>query len=167
MSRYMLDTNIASHVIRGDRPEITRKLTRLPMHEIVISAVTEGELRYGLAKRNFPTVLTERVRQFLLRVDALPWDREVTQAYGHLRAACETQGVDLAPLDMMIAAHAVATEAVLVTRDKAFSRVPQPLSIDSWIESDNPLRDVPMWNFVSLSRDFVGRGRTPPESNPR
>lgn len=42
MTSYMLDTNIASHVIRGDRPEISQKLAALPMEEIVISSVTEG-----------------------------------------------------------------------------------------------------------------------------
>src|SRR3954469_25399938 len=74
MSGYLLDTNIASHVIRGDRLEISQRLASLPREEIAISAVTEGELLYGLAKRNYPTMLTERVRQFLLRVDVLGWD---------------------------------------------------------------------------------------------
>jgi tRNA(fMet)-specific endonuclease VapC len=128
----MLDTNIASHIIKGDQPEIIKRLATLPMEGIVISSVTEGELLYGLAKRGYPKVLSERVRQFLLRVDVLPWDHDVTRTYGDLRAACEAKGVTLAPLDMMIAAHAVATEATLVTRDKAFKRVSEPLRIDDW-----------------------------------
>jgi tRNA(fMet)-specific endonuclease VapC len=132
MSGYLLDTNIASHVIRGDRPEISRRLASLPMEEIAISAVTEGELLYGLAKRHYPVTLTERVRQFLLRVDVLAWDHDVTRAYADLRAACETKGVPLAPLDMMIAAQAVAADAMLVTNDKAFSRVPDPLRMENW-----------------------------------
>ena len=132
MSGYLLDTNIASHVIRGDRPEISKRLASLPMEEIAISAVTEGELLYGLAKRNYPVALSERVRQFLLRVDVLAWDRDVTRTYADLRASCEAKGVSLAPLDMMIAAHAVAAGAVLVTRDKAFSHVPDPLKAENW-----------------------------------
>ncbi len=132
MSGYLLDTNVASHVIRGDRPWISQRLASLPMEEIAISAVTEGELLYGLARRNYPTMLTERVRQFLLRVDVLAWDRDVTRAYAELRAACEAKGVPLAPLDMLIAAQAVAAEAVLVTNDKAFSRVPEPLRAENW-----------------------------------
>jgi len=132
MSLRLLDTNIASHVIKGDRPNITRKLARVPMADIAISAVTEGELFYGLAKRNYPAALTERVRQFLLRVEVLPWSRDVTQTYGDLRAACEAKGVTLAPLDMMIAAHAVAADATLVTHDKIFSRVPKPLRTEDW-----------------------------------
>lgn len=132
MSGYMLDTNVASDVIKGDRPEILKRLLALPMEEIVISAVTEGELLFGLAKRGYPAGLRERVRQFLLRVDVLPWDHDVTRAYADLRASCEAKGVTLAPLDMMIAGHAVAADCLLVTRDKAFARVPEPLRIEDW-----------------------------------
>ncbi len=132
MSTWMLDTNIASHVIKGDQPAIIHRLASLPMEDIVISSITEGELLYGLAKRGYPKALSERVRQFLLRVDVLPWDHDVTRTYGDLRAACEAKGVTLAPLDMMIAAHAVATEATLVTRGKVFARVSEPLRIDDW-----------------------------------
>jgi tRNA(fMet)-specific endonuclease VapC len=133
VSGYLLDTNIASHVIRGDRPEITRRLASLPMAEIAISAVTEGELLYGLARRDYPQALSERVRQFLLRVDVLAWDSDVAQAYADLRASCEARGVTLAPLDMMIAAHALAADCMLVTRDQAFSRA--QLKTDDWSES--------------------------------
>ncbi len=132
MSGYLLDTNIASHVIRGDRPDISRRLASLPMDDIAVSAVTEGELLYGLARRSYPAALTERVRQFLLRVDVLAWDHDVTRAYADLRTACEARGVSLAPLDMMIAAQAVAADAALITNDKAFSRVPDPLRTENW-----------------------------------
>lgn len=134
MSGWMLDTNVASHVIRGDRREIIERLVALPISDVVISSITEGELLYGLAKRGYPTALSERVREFLLRVDILPWDHEVTKTYADLRAVCEAKGVTLSPLDMMIAAHAAATNATLVTRDKAFSRVPSPLRIEDWAE---------------------------------
>lgn len=132
MTAWMLDTNMVSHVIKGDRPEIIERLAALPMQDIVISSVTEGELLYGLAKRGYPKALSERISQFLLRVDILPWDHDVTRTYGDLRAACEAKGVTLAPFDMMIAAHAVATAATLVTRDKAFARVSEPLKVDDW-----------------------------------
>lgn len=102
------------------------------MEEIAISAVTEGELLYGLARRNYPAALTERVRQFLLRVDVLAWDHDVARACADLRASCEARGVSLAPLDMMIAAQAVAADSMLVTNDKAFSRVADPLRMENW-----------------------------------
>jgi tRNA(fMet)-specific endonuclease VapC len=128
----MLDTNIASHIIKGDRPEIIERLASLPMSDIVISAVTEGELLYGLARRGYPKAPSERIRQFLMRVEVLPWDPEVTKTYGDLRASCDARAVGLGPLDMMIATHAVAIDATLVTRDRAFSHVAAPLKIDGW-----------------------------------
>jgi tRNA(fMet)-specific endonuclease VapC len=132
VTSYLLDTNIASHVVRGDRPEVSRRLASIPTAEIGISAVSEGELRYGLARRNHPPVLSERVRQFLLRVDVLPWDQEVAGVYGALRASCEAKGAVLSPLDMMIAAHAVTSNTVLVTRDRSFMLVGAPLKIEDW-----------------------------------
>jgi tRNA(fMet)-specific endonuclease VapC len=132
MSGYMLDTKVASHAIRGDRPEITSRLASLPIGEIAVSAITEAELLYGLAKRNHPPRLAERVRQFLLRADVIAWDSAAARTYGDLRARCEAIGTSLSPLDMLIAAHAIAADAVLVTRDKAFARVPAPLSVEDW-----------------------------------
>ncbi len=69
----MLDTNIASHVIKGDRPEILKRLATLPMDEIVISSITEGEFALRSAKRGYPKVLSERGKAIPLRVDVLPW----------------------------------------------------------------------------------------------
>jgi tRNA(fMet)-specific endonuclease VapC len=135
MSGYLLDTNIASHVIRGDRPEISARLAALPMSAIVLSAVTEAELRYGVARRGRPPALTERVRQFLLRVEVRDWDRYAAGAYAELRTDCERRGVSLAPYDMMIAAHAIAQDAILVTRDKAFRHAQGQLRIEDWTSS--------------------------------
>lgn len=132
MTRYMLDTNIASHVIKGDIPAIREKLVSIPMQDIAISSVTEAELLYGLAKRAYPRGLSARVHEFLIRVDILDWSHDVAPVYGDLRAKCEATGATLSPLDMMIAAHAKAVNAVLVTRDKAFSRIPDGLQVENW-----------------------------------
>jgi tRNA(fMet)-specific endonuclease VapC len=131
--RHLLDTNIVSHVIRGDEPYVRPRLAALPMGTAVISAVTEAELHYGLARRGHPAGLTQRVQAFLVRIDVLPWDSEAASAYGGLRAACEAAGVTLAPLDLMIAAHARAIGATLVTRDRAFLRVPEGLQVETWL----------------------------------
>ena len=61
-----------------------------------------------------------------------PRGYRVARAYADLRAASEAKGVSLGPLDMMIAAQAVAADAVLVTNDNAFSRVPDPLRTENW-----------------------------------
>jgi tRNA(fMet)-specific endonuclease VapC len=87
---------------------------------------------YGVAGRGHPTGLATRVREFLIRVEVLSWTPEVAAVYGDLRASCEAAGVTLAPLDMMIAAHAKAAGAILVTRDRAFSMIPDHLTIEDW-----------------------------------
>lgn len=134
MTRYMLDTNIASHVIRGDISTIREKLASVPMQDVVISSVTQAELLYGLAKRAYPKGLSTRVHEFLIRVDILDWNHEIASVYGDLRAQCEAAGITLSSLDMMIAAHAKTVNAILVTRDKAFSRIPDWFRAENWAE---------------------------------
>jgi tRNA(fMet)-specific endonuclease VapC len=129
----MLDTNIASYVIKGSHMQIRHRLAALPMECIVVSVVTQAELLYGLARKNHPVALAKLISEFLMRVEILPWDDAVATVYGDLRASCSISGVTLGALDMMIAAHAVATKATLITHDKAFSLVPHGvLVVDDW-----------------------------------
>lgn len=130
-SRYMLDTNMASHIIRGANEALREKLRATPMADLCISTVTEGELLYGLARKPEATSLQAAVQGFLLRVDALPWDSAAADTYGRLRARLESEGTPMGNLDTMIAAHALAEGCVVVTRDKAFSRVPG-LQVEDW-----------------------------------
>ena len=105
-SRYLLDTNIASYVIKGNIPAVRRRIVQVPMAQLAISAVTEGELRYGTARRPDAARLRTIVDEFLLRMTILPWDSEAAQHYGQIRAALEREGQPMGNLDMMIAAHA-------------------------------------------------------------
>lgn len=130
-TRYLLDTNMASYVIKGNIPRVRERLLRVPMAQVSISAVTEGELRFGVARMPEAVRLKIAVEEFLLRVDVLPWDSEVAQHYGRLRAALERNGIPMGNLDMMIAAHALAAQAVLVTNDRVFRRVKE-LRIEDW-----------------------------------
>lgn len=126
----MLDTNSVSHLLR-EHPVLARRVVSVPMASLCISAVTEGELLFGLAKRPDARRLHLAVREFLRRVDVLPWDSSVTGHYGAVRAVMEGQGRILAPLDMMIAAHALSMGAVLLTCDRAFGQV-DGLCVEDW-----------------------------------
>ena len=130
-SRYMLDTNVASSIIRGANEALREKLRVTQMADLCISTVTEGELLCGLARKPEATSLQAAVQGFLLRVEALPWDSTAADACGRLRARLEAEGTPMGNLDTMIAAHALAAGCVVVTRDKAFSRVPG-LQVEDW-----------------------------------
>ncbi|WP_089728592.1 type II toxin-antitoxin system VapC family toxin [Candidatus Thiosymbion oneisti] len=130
MSRYMLDTNTVSHLLR-QHPMVAKRVETAPMAALCVSAITAGELWFGLAKRPGAKRLGLVVREFLRRVDALPWDNTIAQHYGTVRTAMERQGRILAPLDLLIAAHALGVGAVLVTNDQAFGQVPD-LMIEDW-----------------------------------
>lgn len=130
MKRYMLDTNTVSHLLRA-HPSVTRRVVAVPMAALCLSAITEGELLFGLAKRPAATSLHVAVRELLLRVDVLPWDSTAAAVYGTVRADMARQGKTLAPLDLLIATHALSVEAVLVTNDQAMHQMAH-LPIEDW-----------------------------------
>lgn len=129
-SRYMLDTNTVSHLVK-QHPNVIRKVVGVPMASLCISAITAGELLYGLARRPDAVRLHEAVTEFTRRVDVLPWDFSSAERYGILRATLERSGRPLGSLDLLIAAHALAVGAVLVTNDRACGLIPQ-LQIEDW-----------------------------------
>jgi tRNA(fMet)-specific endonuclease VapC len=100
------------------------------MAELGVSTVTEGELRYGLARRpSAPWQAT--IETFLLGLTIFPWDSRAAQSYGHLRATLERQGQLLGSLDMLIAAHALSLRLILVSGDAAFKRI-KHLKVEDW-----------------------------------
>ena len=128
---YVLDTNTASYVLRGNIPSVRHHLVKVPMAQLAISAVSEGELSYGLARRPDAKRLQQVVDEFLIRVTVLPWDSAAAREYGKIRAALEQEGQPMGNLDLMIGAHALAMNAVLVTHDQAFQRI-RKLKVEDW-----------------------------------
>ena len=133
-SRYLLDTNTASYIIKGNIPAVRHRLLKVPMAQVAISTVTEGELHYGVARRPDATRLQTIVSEFLLRLTILPWDSEAAQQYGRLPAMLEREGRPMGNLDMMIGAQALASGLVLVTNDQAFKRI-KKLKIEDWTKA--------------------------------
>lgn len=129
--RYLLDTNTASYIIKGNIPRVRERLLKVPMSGLLISAATEAELLYGAARKSDSGRLKTAVDEFLLRVDSLAWDSNAARRYADLRAALEIAGTPMGNLDMMIAAQALAAEAILVTNDRSFFRL-KHLKIEDW-----------------------------------
>lgn len=130
--RYMLDTNTASYIIKGHPIEIREHLLRVPMANVCISTITQAELLHGVAKKPEAKQLPIAVKEFLLRVEILPWDSMAAKSYATLRSACENEGKPLGSMDMLIAAHSKAEDTVLVTNDRAFYNVEHHLTLEDW-----------------------------------
>lgn len=128
----MLDTNTVSHLLKK-HPAVARRVVAVPITTLCISAITQGELLFGLAKRPDATALHEAVRELLRRLDVLPWDAATAEVCGPARAAAQREGKVLAPMDLLIGSHALSINAVLVTNDRAFAQLPD-LAIEDWTD---------------------------------
>ena len=129
---YLLDTNTVSDSIKGSYPGVRSRLQRVPLEQLGISAITEAELRYWSILRPKEANTRILVDAFLSRVPSMPWDSSVTLTYAQLRRDRKQSGRTLAELDMLIAAHAIALQAILVTHDSAFSRI-AGLRTEDWV----------------------------------
>ena len=128
---YLLDTNTVGYLIRK-QPTVLARLLAHPPATIQISAITEGELWFGLANNPSATRLHKAVNEFLRRTTVLAWDQSAAAHYGRLRMEMNKQGKPLAPLDMLIAAHARSINAILVSSDAAFRMAPG-LAVEDWM----------------------------------
>ena len=135
MQLYMLDTNTASYIIKGEPVVVREHLRKVPMSSVCISSITQAELLRGVARKPKAKHLPLAVKEFLIRVDIMPWDSDAAEACARLRTSCESEGTPLGTLDMLIAAHSVAVGAVLVTNDQAFYKVKHHLSLEDWTRS--------------------------------
>jgi tRNA(fMet)-specific endonuclease VapC len=131
---YMLDTNAASAAMRG-KPGFDERLQKLDEDdaEWCISAITHSELRYGLALRPEAISLARLVEAFLQRATTEPWNAAAADIHGRVRAHLRLRGTPIGDLDEMIAAHALALNAVLVADNtRHFERIPG-LKLENWL----------------------------------
>jgi len=130
---YMLDTNMASYLLKGKSAAARARMMSLrPGESACISVVTEAELLYGIAKAGIGQQRMKMLNWFLLLVAIHPWGRKEAAVHGRLRARQEAMGKTLGPLDMQIAAHALSLGAILVTNDQAFHQVPDLMAVENW-----------------------------------
>ncbi len=131
-TRYMLDTNIVSDLVRSPQGRVFDRIAALGSDGMCISIITAAELRYGCAKKQSPRLLAQ-VEAILGSLDILPLDVPADAGYAGIRAELEAAGTPIGPNDLLIAAHACATGATLVTANaSAFERV-QGLRVENWL----------------------------------
>ncbi len=130
--KYMLDTNIASFLIKGNSKNLDNKIKYIPIDDICISVITRAELLYGVAKNPQATQLRQKINEFLRYITVLDWDISASDDYAIIRADLERQGKIIGSMDMQISAHALSQNLILITNNtKEFQRV-NGLKIEDW-----------------------------------
>lgn len=133
---HLLDTDIASFVIKAHSPATEAKLAAIPPDRVCVSAVTRAELMYGLKRLPPSHRLHIGVHQFLKLVRVLAWGGDAADYYADIRHQLTSSGRPIGEMDMMIAAHALAVGAVLVTNNmRHFERIGAPLVLINWREA--------------------------------
>lgn len=128
----MLDTNIVSEIIRNPAGRAAQRV-RDAAEQVCVSIIVAAELRHGCVRKGSPQ-LTHRVEALLAEMPVLPFDVPADGAYGEIRAALEAVGRPIGGNDLLIAAHARALAATVVTANVGeFGRV-QGLSVENWLE---------------------------------
>ena len=131
--RYMLDTNICSHVLRSRPPSVKARFEKTGPGALAVSTVVLAELLYGAARHPKAVAIRREIADLVSRLTVIPWDEAAAEHYGALRAALEKAGTPLGAMDMMIAAHARSLGATLVSNDvRHFDRV-EGLRVANWV----------------------------------
>lgn len=132
MTRYLLDTNILSDLIRNPLGRAAKRIAKVGEDNVCTSIIVAAELRYGCA-RSGSRRLIEAVEELLSEIDILPLDVPADAAYGMIRAALEASGKPIGGNDLLIAAHAQAIAATVVTANEGeFKRV-RGLKVENWL----------------------------------
>lgn len=132
MTRYMLDTNIISDLIRNPQGRAAKRIAKVGEDNICTSIIVAAELRYGCAKSGSDRLLRV-VEDLLGEIDVLPLEIPADSEYGGIRAELEAAGRPIGGNDLLIAAHAYATGAIIVTANAdEFKRV-RGLKVENWL----------------------------------
>lgn len=130
--KFLLDTNICIHIINRRPPQVFEHFAGRRMGEIGISSITGAELSFGVAKSG-SAKNQAALDKFLAPLEVLPFDEPAMRRYGGLRTELERQGRPIGALDTLIAAHALALGATLVTNNlREFERV-AGLGLENWV----------------------------------
>ena len=130
----MLDTDTCIFLMRGESPALAEQVQRVPLAQQVMSVVTYAELSYGVAAS--ASTKRKRNQQVLdslaLHLAVIDWPRDAARHYAEIRLDLKKRGAQLGAADLMIAAHARALGARVVTHNtKDFGRV-KGLDVEDW-----------------------------------
>ncbi len=132
MSRYLLDTNVVSDLVRHPRGAVAERVRAVGEDAVCTSIIVAAELRFGAAKKASPK-LTQQLEDVLDVLEVIPFESPAEIRYGSIRAELVRTGNLVGGNDILIAAHALALGYTLVTdNEREFSRVAN-LPIENWV----------------------------------
>ena len=136
---HLLDANVCIGLMNGTLPRTARSLAEHAPSEVRLCAVVKAELLYGARKSTDPAGNLRRLEQFFAAFGSFPFDDAAAVCYGGIREGLERSGTPIGPNDLMIAAIAMANDAILITRNtREFERV-IGLKIEDWERDPDPL----------------------------
>lgn len=129
--RFLLDTDTCIYALRHDEIVLRRMLAQRRA-DVMVSVITEAELRTGAEKSSAPGKTARLVENFLKPLTVLEYTSEDAAAYARIRAKLERAGKPIGPLDTLIAAQAVGRKLTLVSNNqREFGRV-LGLRVENW-----------------------------------
>jgi tRNA(fMet)-specific endonuclease VapC len=129
----MLDTNIISDLVRNPQGKAAKRIAKVGEDNICTSIIVAAELRYGCAKSGSKKLL-KAIEDLLGEISVLPFDAPADAEYGAIRSKLETAGTPIGSNDLLIAAHAFAIGATIVTANAGeFKRV-RGLKVENWLD---------------------------------
>lgn len=129
--KFLLDTDTCIYALKQNE-NVLRHLLAAAREDVVVSVVTEAELRTGAAKSSSALRTLRRVENFLLPLTVIDFTSDDAIVYAGLRARLERAGTPIGPLDTLIAAHAVGRKLTLVTNNEREFRRVHGLHLENW-----------------------------------
>lgn len=129
---YLLDTNICIYIIKKRPESILAKFEQLDKGQLFISVITLAELQYGIEKSSSKRLNQDIVDEFCSLTNVLIWDNTCARRYGKIRKYLESKGTPIGNMDLLIAAHSLSLDYILVSNNiREFARVPG-LKYENW-----------------------------------
>ena len=132
--KFMLDTNICIYLIKQKPIQVIQHLQKYKPADIGISSITLSELEYGIEKSQHQEQNRIALLQFMTPFEIASYDESAACVYGKIRSTLEKQGQPIGAMDLLIAAHSIAMNTILVTNnEKEFVKVPG-IQVQNWIK---------------------------------
>ena len=131
MPRYMLDTNMCIYLMKNQPEEVSQRFAQCYVGDVVISAITLAELEFGVSVCANPERERKNLDALIELIEVKSFDVSAARSYGPVRKATREKKSD--HLDKLIASHAIALGATLVTNNECDFTAYPSLTVENWM----------------------------------